>query len=380
MSVTAFRMRVVDVGGNVLQADEREILPTGLDEHAPKIPYLNYFQSLKEILSWNDGEPLRTALAEIEGHSVAPDALNSVTLESIKHGAFYHVARVEVETSSGDRHAFALNTAVTPTARKALDREWLTLRALSASPVKGYIPRCFWKGGGECSDLHGVPVRFACFLAQWFEGFHEWHFVPFEEGRSHRIQVWDGTEGGRILSKRDAGSVLATAARILTLGLDRRSFEHIFPWHHAAGDFIVRTGEGGIQLRLVSARGRQVWVPAGKDLHERLAAAMSFLFGLSFRLRIDRIGGTGPLVWLDFEFCPPIIEGFFQGWSEGQGPERGKETEALKNACRKLSAREWLLFGEVLEDRLVVDPEEKTLVSRMLPAHARDLARVFSEL
>jgi hypothetical protein len=106
----------------------------------------------------------------------------------------------------------------------------------------------------------------------------------------------------------------------MTLYYDIETFEQIFPWHHAAGDFVVKTQDKSLDIRLVTARqyARMVDRSAGISVHEAL---LFFLLNLSVRMRLDRIDGVGGVAWADDECLGATLEGFVEGLriKEGQG-------------------------------------------------------------
>lgn len=93
------------------------------------------------------------------------------------------------------------------------------------------------------------------------------------------------------------------------------SFSQIFPWHHAAGDFVVRFRDPGLDVRLVTVRDFRPMFDAGATEAPRwfLEALLLFFLNLTIRMRLDRLDGVGDLVWADQWVLLAAIEGFFQG-------------------------------------------------------------------
>lgn len=353
------------------------ILPSGLSEDIPSIRYADYFAALEAALSSHDLKPLRSALASAWGEKVAAEAVDRVHLESVKHGAFYHVARVEVVV--GERRiSLVMNSAVSGRGQAALEREWQALARVARSPGGLFFPRCRHKGRFHCTDVDGNVRPASYFLADWLDGYQEFHLQPLREG-GQGLHVWDGSPRGRLLVGSEAAAVYREGARILTLCLDRETFQQVFPWHHAAGDMVVRCGTGKPSVRMISARDYRTLVPAGDAPHERTAAAMAFFFGLTARLRVDREQGTGRLVWADAGWVPSMVEGFWWGWREAQPRAGEAETDALRRALLGFSAEDWTAFGQYLLDDLIVDPEESSFIGSRLEDHANELAVALGE-
>ena len=70
--------------------------------------------------------------------------------------------------------------------------------------------------------------------------------------------------------------VYRQAAFILTLYYDVETFEQIFPWHHAAGDFVVKADEGAVDVRLVTARQYAPMIEPNDDMPPTRSACFFF--------------------------------------------------------------------------------------------------------
>jgi len=90
------------------------------------------------------------------------------------------------------------------------------------------------------------------------------------------------------------------------------TFEQIFPWHHAAGDFVVKVQKESIDVRLVTARQYAPMLDRseGVSVHEGL---LFFLLNLSVRMRLDRLDGVGAVAWADDDCVDATLEGFVEG-------------------------------------------------------------------
>ncbi len=350
------------------------VLPTGLSTDAPKITYATYFRALVQALRARAVEPIRRSLEALTGERFAPERIDEVCLDSVKHGALYHVAKVTVRV--GDRwFSMAMNSAVHPKRQAALVRESDTLQSLSKTAAAPYVPKMLYRGQGFWEDSAGRHGSFGFFLAQWFDGFYEWHLKKGPGSDAESVEVWDDSPSGAILSAAQASQLMEQAAYILTLALDRREFRHIYPWHHAAGDFVVAPHGQTVAVRLIAARGLEVLVAPGPQHHERLSALAAFFFVLTFRMRLDREQGSGDLVWATERWLPAVVDGFFRGWADGAPADEVLSCGEILEAFRAFGAADWEAVGHLLADDLVVDPEEEALGSRTIAVHARDLHR-----
>jgi hypothetical protein len=88
-----------------------------------------------------------------------------------------------------------------------------------------------------------------------------------------------------------------------------KTFRQIFPWHHAAGDFVVRSRDDGVGLRLITARQYAPMV-AGVSAFDAL---LFFLLNLSLRTRLDRLDGVGDVVWAEDGCVSATLMGFLEG-------------------------------------------------------------------
>jgi len=104
----------------------------------------------------------------------------------------------------------------------------------------------------------------------------------------------DSERGHCFLSPGESGLIYHQASSILTCFYDVETFEEIFPWHHAAGDFVARRANGEMDLKLVAARQYAARVGFPEDSpQDRIMALVMFLTNLTVRMRLDRIDGVG---------------------------------------------------------------------------------------
>lgn len=285
--------------------------------HDGPVSYGAYFGTLQEALAADNCAALREAIGRTARTTITPEQIESVEIQLLKHGHFYHPARVVV-FAAGIAHSMALNLAVTADGIALLPRETAALTALARQGGLDNLPRVLAQG--ECVSAQGQVWRW--FLAPWFEGFHEFHLTGVPGGRQ-AVTVWSGTPQPTLLSAHQTDALLEGAARLLATAFNPHTLAHIFPWHHAAGDFVVRMGPGGQpQVRLITVRDYQALLPpieaddAGEDdafLERLLYALLLLAVQVALRLRVDRLDGVGEIAVHPVCVLTAICRGYLAG-------------------------------------------------------------------
>jgi hypothetical protein len=134
--------------------------------------------------------------------------------------------------------------------------------------------------------------------------------------------VWDDVCGRFFLSIEQTKMLYARVSKILTGYYNLESFEQIFSWHHAAGDFIVSVENENLDLKLISVRryeaifGDQENTQTTQVEPQRiLQALLIFFLNLSIHIRLDRLDGIGEMVWSDSLAVEPTLVGFLEALS-----------------------------------------------------------------
>jgi hypothetical protein len=205
----------------------------------------------------------------------------------------------------GDCAAFVMNVAVTERGTARLCREFETLQHLDRKYDFPFLPRTYLQG-------EAIVPPALMFLADWFEGYHEFHLSLDNRDGSQGLVLWDTVKGPWSLSRLEVSQIYYQAAMILTLYYDVETFEQIFPWHHAAGDFVVKADKESIDVRLVTARQYAPMVKDAEGISVR-EALLLFLLNLSVRMRVDRLDGVGSVAWADDACVDATLEGFVAG-------------------------------------------------------------------
>ena len=160
------------------------------------------------------------------------------------------------------------------------------------------------------------------FLGEWFDGYHEFHISIDPVDKKSKIVVWDDIRGRFFLSADQTRMLYARVSKILTGYYNPVSFEQIFSWHHAAGDFIVRIEDEKLDLKLVTVRRYEAILENQKDTEtpsddprQILQALLIFFLNLSIHTRLDRLDGIGEMVWSDDIAVEATLIGFLEALS-----------------------------------------------------------------
>ena len=194
-------------------------------------------------------------------------------------------------------------------------------------------------------------------------------------------------KGNRTASREEGHSIFREASRILTLYYDTKTYRQIYPWHHAAGDFVVKRAGGAAEVKLTTARNYMPLISFPKKADtNRVTALVAFLLNMTVQMRLDRIGGVGEPVWAQEEFVTPSLEGFFgalqtmkaEGRCDlGEGPD-------LLTLLKKFSKEELhTLYAPLMESYREEKPEDFKVVERNLGEphlYALEVLQVFDEL
>lgn len=280
---------------------------TRCDPHpgqGPIVKFGQYFEGISDVISKDDYGLLVDGTARQLGRDVSVNDIEEILIYSEKHGSDYHPARIEVVV--GDIRAnFVMNVAITARGRAWLGREFEVLEHLNGKHDFSFLPRIYFQGEAFLPSM-------LMFLAGWFQGYHEFHLSIDKGDGSQGLVLWDTEKGHYRLSQPQVRQIYHQSARILTLYYDLETFEQIFPWHHAAGDFVVKAQGKSIDVRLITARQYASMLESseGVSVHEAL---LFFLLNLSLRMRLDRLDGSGAVAWADDECVDATLEGFVAG-------------------------------------------------------------------
>ena len=342
----------------------------------PTLTYGPYLDSVRRFLLRRSGANLVAALSAHLGRPVALKEIERIDIRSEKHGAFYHVARVDVHLL-GVAVSFAVNVAAGELARITLTREYRLLRRLARRIPSSHLPRVYCQGSMRHGGRRGEPLELRLAVGEWFKDYHEFHLGRLEGQGRARLLLWDSTTGYRALNDIQTSSLYRQGARILTEYYDWNSFRQIYPWHHGAGDFVARVEGDEVGLRLITVRdyapvvGYRTRKMAGKML-----ALLLFFLHLTLQMRLDRIDGVGELVWAEGTILEDVTRGFLEAVSR----KGGAPSPALHEILCLFSEDEWRqLLAEVLEV-YTFSPEELELIHRHGDMHIQQLRQTLRSL
>jgi hypothetical protein len=279
------------------------------------ISHGNYFLIIRRFLEHDNFDLISRALGQRLQNKVKPADIRKITIRLAKHGEFYHPACIEV--SVGKQSAgFMLNVAVSDTGIRTIHEEYHNLKRLNNEFTQSFIPQVYGFGEINAASDRKLPM----FLGDWLEGYHEFHITADPAAAGGNILVWDGSESRALLSKDQQAEIYRQAAKILAYYYNIESFEQIFAWHHAAGDFIVRVENSIVDLKLITVRRYAPLLKnqghaetGGADVEIILQALLLFFLSVSIRMRLDRTDGVGDIVWANRLAVAATLEGFFDG-------------------------------------------------------------------
>ena len=287
------------------------------DESGDSLSHAAYFQAARTFLEANSFEIITRAVSLQLNRDVKASDIEEIRVCLKKHGEFYHPSRIETLVNQQEL-SFVLNMALSETGKRFIEAEYNLLNRLNSEQPLGYLPQVY--GFGRTDGSKGQ--NFAMFLGEWFDGYHEFHISIDPVDKKPKIMVWDDTRGRFFLSAGQTKMLYAGISKILTGYYNLSTFEQIFSWHHAAGDFIVRIENKELDLKLVTVRryetileNRNNTETTPDDPQQILQALLIFFLSLSIRMRFDRLDGIGEIVWSDSVAVEAALIGFLEALS-----------------------------------------------------------------
>jgi hypothetical protein len=343
-----------------------------------------YFDAVRSFFEQDGCEMFCGVSAQRLQQKISVDDIQQIRIHLEKHGEFYHPARIETDVV-GHTIFFVLNVAVSDPGQKHIYREFHNIQRLNAEFADPFLPKVYTMGEVNSAGTR----RFWMFLAEWFKDYHEFHLSRETSGNQHKICVWDDRNGRYYLSGAQASRLYKQAASIMTYYYDVETFEHISPWHHAAGDFVVRPDSEELDLKLITVRGYaplfQVsnhLVSAAGSAEQILQALLIFFLKLSIRMRLDRVDGVGEIVWSAPGVVRSTVEGVLDGLAQKPAvpilPDTvGTSFKYYLSICRREELFE--LTESILQTFHPAAPEIP-LIRQHLGEHVRLLAQALKEI
>jgi len=286
--------------GDIPVPENKMYLPLECDPL--KTSYKVYFDAIRNFIEHDAYSPMRIAIDRSCGRKIGADEIDEVLIRAEKHGALYHPASIEL-IFGPNNIKFGLNVAVTKTGRNLLKTEFEVIQKIHKKKKLPFLPEVF-----SYDEQNAISFL----LEEWFEGYHEFHLSKTESG-GQMVKLWEFGQGERLLSAEQSFEVYRQASKIMTLYYDLNDFSQIYPWHHAAGDFIVKADGDHIDVRLTTARQYDPYmVFQQSEQLNPIIALFFFLLNLTLRMRLDKTDGVGETVWAEDYCLEASVKGFLE--------------------------------------------------------------------
>ena len=281
--------------------------------HSQVVTIGDYCCAARQFLTQNNFQKIRTGLEIFFSRPVLTHQIERIVVSLEKHGAFYHPLKIQVLLKDRRSCSFVLNGAVSKPGLALIENEFQLISYLNKTSPRHYLPKVV--GVGVIKTDKG---RIGFFLGEWFEDYKEFHAT--ENRGTRQTVIWDSDGSCHYISEANSLLIYQEISRILTNYYDIETFEQIFPWHHAAGDFIVKKENDKIDVKMITVRGYSSLTKLGEQNENKsmhiLSALLFFFLNLTIRVRLDRLNGTGPPVMLEDKVLKPIVKGFLHGLEE----------------------------------------------------------------
>jgi hypothetical protein len=338
--------------------------------------YGDYFSAVRDFLRKNKFEIVLIALSNNLQRNVNLEDIKEINLYLKKHGAFYHPAKVEI-ILEGLNISFVLNVAVSSAGKSYIQKEYRLLNKLNNDFPFSFVPEVYGEGRVSTKDKQ----TFYMFLGKWLEGFNEFHLSSNPSDEKNKIIVWDTEKGAYFLSAEQALELYRKAAMILTCYYNIETLEQIYPWHHAAGDFVIKRDNDTLQVKLVSVRQYASLFKenaAGKknrSVDFYLEAMLVFFLNLSIRMRLDRLDGIGEIVWAYDVAVEGTILGCYDGLNLNPSGKGFSEpfVYLFQNHLLSCSQSELFDLSHTLVNRYDHRAPEVPIIKKNLQEHVRKL-------
>ncbi|RLC25512.1 MAG: hypothetical protein DRH21_03875 [Deltaproteobacteria bacterium] len=290
------------------------------------VTYGEYFYAVRFFLEKDEFKSITSAISQHLNQNIKPEEIQEIHIYLEKHGEFYHPARIET-FMNGSRILFVLNAAISSAGKGFIKREFEILNKLNNEFSFSFIPKVYSQGE-ICIKNKNVGI--SMFLGEWFKDFNEFHisqnkYKQAKTDSSVKIVVWDHEKGNFFLSDDETLELYSQVAMILTCYYNAETFEQIFPWHHAAGDFVIKLQKNNVETKLITVRQYAAMLEnknetaknnTDSDIYLMLDALLVFFLNLSIRNRLDRLDGVGEIVWSGNIAVEGTLNGFLKGLSQ----------------------------------------------------------------
>lgn len=326
----------------------------------------HYFQAAMRFFSANDYGILKRAAFAIGQKQIGSDDIADIAICLVKHGTFYHPSRADIHLHDGDALSLALNLAVSSEGKACIDREFSALELLAHRTDA--LPAVYGKDHFSSDD----GIEFSMFAAQWLDDYHEFHIS--RDGDQKKIIVWDECRGHYFLTEIESQELYKKAAFILASCYNPVTCEQIQPWHHAAGDFVVKNVNGSIDVKLITVRQyTSLFHEPPEEMDSVIEAALIFLINLSIRMRLDREDGIKETVWADESCLSGVVKGFWEGLAtQGLSPDF---KSSFTSMVSDMADDELMELATMLIQSYHPESPELSVISSHLGQHINALSR-----
>lgn len=345
----------------------------------------DYFTAVQDFLERDRCAIITQSVSQHLHRNITPDEIIEIRIFLDKHGEFYHPSKIDTVLQADDI-SFVLNVAVTDVGKHCAQREYRLLKMLDTEYPDSFIPKVYAQGS-VFTKMDQVETKM--FLGEWFEGFNEFHITLDPDDNKHKIIVWDHEHGNFFLTAHQATELYRQATKILTYYYNIETFEQIFSWHHAAGDFVLKCQEDVIELKLVTVRqyrsmyenniGSEYINP---DAELILEALLVFFLDTAIKMRFDRLDGVGDIVWSDNMALKGILKGFFEGLA--LKPKTSVFAEPLDHCFREhllsCSRTDFFDMNHAIAHTYLSQAPEAPVIRHHLGRHVEDLYNAVRQL
>jgi hypothetical protein len=357
---------------------QRPLILSPFETH-PFLTLGDYFDAVRGFILLDNGKHLAHLLTHLWDKKTELKDIEKIIIRYEKYGTLYQI--VSAEVFSQDQHIkFAVSTAMSEEARETLDREFDLIQHLYYQKGLPYLPRAHYRQPITLLREE-MSETFLMTMSQWFENYHEWHFTK-DENNEERIIIWDMEGGGyRFASGQEFYEIIRQISKILTLYYSLDTCRRIYPWHHGAGDFIVKTGDGSVDVRLVTVRGYEpIALSGSKERADTLKTFLLFLFDITIKMRLDKLEGVGEPYWAEASILRGVLEGFFDALKikelESDSPDL--KADNFINILKSISQDEIRTFFSLWIDQYrSQDPSDYKAIEKHIEGHIIDVYRTF---
>ena len=341
----------------------------------------DFFDGVRDFLLSKNGQPLADLLSSSWGCHVSLNDMETIVIRYEKYGTLYQIASVDIV--SGDKNIkLAVSAALTPSARENIEKEYDLISTLNKDTGLSYLPRVFFRDTQRI-EKDGRIETIVLSLAEWFEGYHEWHFYRDMEGND-RIAIWDMGGGNRFVSEHEAYGIIRETSKILTLYYDLATCRRIIPWHHGAGDFPASIDSGKADVRLVTVRGYEPLSPGDERKPDHpFTGVLLFFLEVMTKMRVDKREGVGDTTWADKVFVKAAADGFFDAMMirEEQGNNGSMKVIDFIAFIKTLNRDEIKkLIKSQLTEYQAYDTSDYHVINARLEEHANDIFNIVQHL